>query len=307
MIYGVTWRQFLGNLYRELKKDNVFNGAAALGFFLTLALFPGLVFLMAVIPYRPIDRVDMALNDFLQQALPDGAAETVTGAVDQVSGERSGRPLSLSLSLLFMLGAASSGMHAIMQQMNIAFDVPEGRPILRARATAVALTVMFFGLVLGSFSLIVFGGEVQDWIGSRYGFSDTLLNFFVVFRWVVIVFSLMLAFALIYFLAPNCERDFALVSPGSVTATVLVIVASLGFVLYTSNFGEFSETYGNVGAMVVLMFWLYLVGFVILLGAEINVAVNECRKSDDARRDKQGRDEKSRDAPRSVTAVPPGA
>lgn len=288
MIYGVSWRQFLRNLHRELKKDNVFNGAAALGFFLTLALFPGLVFLMAVIPYLPIDRVDLALTDFLQQALPDGAADTVTSVVNEVAGQRSGR--ALSLGLIFMLGAASSGMYAIMQQMNIAFDVPEGRPILRARATALALTVMFFGLVLSAFSLIVFGGVVQDWIGSRFGFSDALLTFFVVFRWLVIVFSLLLAFALIYFLAPNCERDFALVSPGSVTATIVIIAASLGFVLYTSHFGDFSETYGSIGAVVVLMFWLYLVGFVILLGAEINVAVNDCRRSDAARQDKQGRD-----------------
>ena len=298
MICGVTWSHFLGNLHRELKNDNVFNGAAALGFFLTLALFPGLVFLMAVIPYLPIDRVDMALTDFLQQALPDGANDTVTSVVNQVAGERSGR--ALSLSLIFTLGAASSGMYAIMQQMNIAFDVAEGRPFLRARATALALTVMFFGLVLGGFSLIVFGGVVQDWIGSRFGFSDTLLGFFVVFRWVVIVFSLMLAFALIYFLAPNCERDFALVSPGSVTATILLIAASLAFVLYTSHFGEFSETYGSIGAVVALMFWLYLVGFVMLLGAEINVAIHDARRGAAACGDKQGRDR-----PRAVAAPRP--
>lgn len=120
MIYGVSWKHFLGKLHRELKNDNVFNGAAALGYFLTLALFPGLVFLMAVIPYLPIDRVDQALIDLLHQALPDDAAATVTNVVKEVAGDRSGR--ALSLRLLFMLGTASSGMYAIMQQMSIAFE-----------------------------------------------------------------------------------------------------------------------------------------------------------------------------------------
>lgn len=276
MILGVSWKNFLGDLYGEVQRDNVFNGAAALGFYLTLAIFPGMIFVMAVIPYLPIANVDQAIMDLLRQALPGAAADTFAGMVDEVANER--RSGLLSLGLAAALWASSSGMYAIMQQMNIAFNVREGRPFLEARATALGLTLLFGVLVLSAFSLVVLGGVIQHWIGSRFGFSGALLMFFAGFRWVVIMLALLLAFALVYYLAPNVRRPFSIVTPGTVTATLLFIAASLGFRLYTSNFANFDATYGSIGAVIVLMLWLYMAGFVILLGAEIDVAIEYCKR-----------------------------
>ena len=278
MVHGVSWKDFLGDLYDEVKRDNIFNGAAALGFYLTLAIFPGMIFVMAVIPYLPIANVDQAIMDLLRQVLPGAAANAFTSVVEEVTNER--RSGLLSLGLAAALWASSSGMYAIMQQMNIAFDVGEGRSFLKARATALTLTLLFGVLVLGAFSLVVLGGIGQSWIGSRFGLSDALLMFFAGFRWVIIVLALLLAFALVYYLAPNVKRPFVIITPGNLTATFLLIVASLGFRLYTSNFVDFGATYGSIGAVIVLMLWLYMAGFVILLGAEINVAVEHCKRAD---------------------------
>ncbi|HEX4882714.1 MAG TPA: YihY/virulence factor BrkB family protein, partial [Casimicrobiaceae bacterium] len=162
------------------------------------------------------------------------------------------------------------GMYAVMQQMNVAYDVEEGRPFLRARATALGLTLLFAVLVLGAFSLVVLGGVIQDWLGRRFGFGDPLLAFFVVFRWVVIVFALLVALAFIYFAAPNRRQRFALFTPGTLVATVLLVVATLGFKLYVTGFANYDATYGSIGAVIVLMLWLYIVGLVMLAGAEIN-------------------------------------
>ena len=276
MVHSVPWKDFLADLYGKVKCDNIFNGAAALGFYLTLAIFPGMIFVMAVIPYLPIANVDQAIMDLLRQALPSAAANTFTSVVDEVANER--RNGLLSLGLAAALWASSTGMYAIMQQMNIAFNVGEGRSFLKARATALALTLLFGVLVLGAFSLVVLGGIIQSWIGNRLGLSDTLLMFFAVFRWVIIMLALLLAFALVYYLAPNVRRPFAIIAPGNVTATFLLSAASLGFRLYTSNFVDFGATYGSIGAVIVLMLWLYIAGFVILLGAEINVAVEHCKR-----------------------------
>jgi membrane protein len=278
MVYGISWKKFLADLYAESKRDNIFNGAAALGFYLTLAIFPGMVFVMAVIPYLPIANVDQAIMNLLRQALPSVAANTFASVVDEVTNER--RSGLLSLGLAAALWASSSGMYAIMQQMNIAFDVGEGRSFLKARGTALALTLLFGVLVIGAFSLVVLGGIIQSWIGSRFGVSDTLLVFFAGFRWVIILLALLLAFALVYYLAPNVSRPFVVLTPGNLTATFLLIAASLGFRLYTLNFADFGATYGSIGAVIVLMLWLYMAGFVILLGAEINVAVEHCKRSD---------------------------
>lgn len=269
MIKGVSTKQFLLDLKQQIGNDNVFNGAAALGFYLTLAIFPAIILLMAIIPYLPIARVDQAIMDLLGQALPTEAYGMVEGVVTEVTSDRRGG--LLSFGLLGTVWAASTGMYAIMQQLNITYNVKEGRSFIRARAIALVLSVLFGVLVLGAFSLIVFGGVMQDWLGNRFGFSDALLTFFVVFRWIVIVLALLLGFAIIYRYAPNVEQKFSFVTPGSFLGAAMLIVTSLGFAIYTSNFGDYAATYGSIGAMIILMLWLYIAGLVILLGSEINV------------------------------------
>jgi membrane protein len=114
---------------------------------------------------------------------------------------------------------------------------------------------------------------IQDWIGARFGVSEALLMFFATLRWVLIVGALLLAFALIYYLAPDVEQKFSFVTPGSLIATGLLVIASLGFSYYAANFGDYDKTYGSIGAVIILMFWLYIAGLVILLGSEINALV----------------------------------
>jgi membrane protein len=273
---------FLKRVYAKVDRDDVFNGAAALAFYLTLAIFPAMIFLMALIPYLPFGHVDEAITDLMKQALPASAADLVAGVVRHVASERRGGLLSLGLAAA--LWSASTGMYAVMRQLNVAFNVAERRPFLKARSTALLLTLLFCVLVLGAFSLIVLGGVMQDWIGNRVGFSHALLGAFIVFRWVVIVLGLMLAVAAIYRLAPNRHQPFTFLTAGGMTATVLLIGASFAFSLYTANFGHYNAVYGSVGAVIVLMMWLYITGLVILVGAEINVVIE-------------------REAPRASTAV----
>lgn len=260
--------RFFSDLYKQIREDNVFNGAAALAFYLTLAIFPTLIALMALIPYLPIVRVDEAIMDLLGQALPQRAADVVSSVVQEVVGERRGGLLTAGLAAA--VWASSTGMYAIMQQMNIVYGVAEGRPFVRARVTALGLTLLFGVLILGAFTLVVLGGVIQSWLAERFGLSDVMLALFVVFRWAVIVMSLVLGIALIYHFAPNRRRPLALLTPGALSATVLLVGASLAFRFYVDRFGNYSATYGSIGAVIVLMLWLYLAGCVILVGAEVD-------------------------------------
>jgi membrane protein len=285
MIRGVSIRQFFSDLNREISEDKVFNGAAALAYYLTLAIFPALILMMTLIPYLPIDRVDEAIMDLLRQALPAESHEMVAGVVHEVTAERRGG--LLSFGLLGTLWAASTGMHAVMQQLNVTYDVEESRGFIRARGTALILSILFILLVIGAFSLIVLGGVLEGWLESQLGFGAALLVLFATLRWALIVLALLLAFAMIYRYAPNVQRKFAFFSPGSVIGVVLLIVASLGFALYTSNFGDYDATYGSLGAMIMLMLWLYIAGLVILVGSEVNVLLerygSQRRQRDEAR------------------------
>lgn len=274
--------ELVKSVYREMKRDNAFDGAAVLAYYLTLAIFPAMIALLAVTPYLPIARVDEAIMDLMREALPTRAADMFAGVVQQVTSERRGGLLTFGLAAAYW--SASNGMYAVMRQLNAAFDVKEERPFLRARATAMLLSLLFGILVLAGFSLIVLGGVIQSWIGDRFGFSDVLLDFFIVFRWVVIVLSLLLAISLTYYLAPNRSHPFRLFTAGSATATALLIVASYAFSLYTSNFGSYSNVYGSIGAMVLLMLWLYIAGLVVLAGAEVDEVLEKGTRPDDRRR-----------------------
>ena len=297
MIQGVSTKKFLLDLNQEMSNDNIYNGAAALGYYLTLAIFPAMILLMTIIPYLPIAQVDKAIMDLLGQALPPEAYGMVEGVVSEVTGDRRGG--LLSFGLLGTLWAASTGMYAIMQQLNITYKVKEGRSFIRARATALLLSLLFGLLVIGAFSLIVLGGVIQDWLGTQLGFSGALLIFFSVFRWVVIVLALLLGFALIYRYAPNVEQKFAFITPGSVLGVILLVLVSLGFAIYTSNFADYSATYGSIGAVIILMLWLDIAGLVILVGSEINALIEHYsakgkRKGEKKEGDRRGGGRKGR-------------
>lgn len=263
---GLTLKKFIRELVAAMREDNVFNGAAALGFFLTLAVFPGLIVLMSVIPYLPIDKVDEAIMRLVGQALPPESAVLVEDVVIKVSSQQRGG--LLSFSLLATLWIASSGMYAIMQQLNITYGVKEARGLIRGRATAIVLSLLFGVLVLGAFSLLVFGGSVQPWVTERLGLPETL---FALSRWIFVCVALLLGHAFFYKFGPNVEQRFRFITPGSVFGSIMLILASLVFSFYINNFGNYDATYGSIGAVIVLMFWLYIAGFVMLVGSEINV------------------------------------
>ena len=262
---------FLRQLMHESLKHNILDGAAVLGFFLMLAIFPAVIFLMALISYLPIARVDVAIMDFLAQVMPTSAAEMFTGVVREVTQNQSGS--LLSLGLLGAAWAASSGMHTVIAQINSCYDVQESRNWVRVRVAALMLSAMFVVMVLGGFSLIVLGGVIQDQLAEHLGASSALLSFFVGFRWVVIGAVMLLGYALIYYYGPDVKQDFIFVTAGSVFGVALLVAASLVFAWYVQNLGDYAATYGSVGAVILLLLWLYIAGLTLLFGAEVNALV----------------------------------
>jgi len=269
MIYGVSAKKFLWDLYQQISSDNVFNGAAALGFYLTLAIFPALILLMSTIPYWPIEEIDSAIMDVLGTVLPPEASGLVEGVVTEVTTQRRGD--LLSFGLLGTIWAATTGMYAIMQQLNMTYKVTEARSFLWGRFIALMLSMLFGVLVLGAFSLIVLGGYIEAWAGEYFGLPEVMMTIFGVLRWVIVVVGMLLGFAIIYYFAPNVKQKFKFITVGSLFGSTLLIIASLGFAVYTRNFADYSATYGSIGAVIILMLWLYMAGLVILIGSVINV------------------------------------
>lgn len=265
---SISRRQFARELYSKIESDDVFNGAAALAYYLMFAIFPAMIFLLTIIPYLPIPNVHQAVMEFIRQALPGEAAGTFEGVVSEITGQR--RSGLLSFGLLATLWAASSGLYAVMRQLNITHGVKESRPFWKTRGTALLLTILFAVLIIGAFGLIIFGGVLQRWLAEAFGFGSVLLFVFALFRWVVITLLLLSGFGVTYYFGPNVEQKFKLITPGSVAGVIILALASMGFRLYVANFGDYGASYGSLGAVIILMLWLYIVGFVLLLGSEVD-------------------------------------
>jgi membrane protein len=271
------WKHCCKSLWREVNEDQISNGAAALAFYMVLSLFPCAIFSLSLLPYLPIPNLQQAILDLVREVLPDNAADLLTSTVQSVISRR--RTGVLSFAFLFTLWSSTSGLHGLMQQLNVAYEVEEERSFLKARGLALLLTMAFFGLVVGAFALIICGGMVQDSVGEHLGWSQGLLALFAGLRWVIIISALHFAFALIYYLGPNLRQPFVWITPGSVAATLLLLGVSMGFKLYVNRFSDYDALYGSLGAVIVLLLWLFAAGWVTLFGAELNDVLRRDRAS----------------------------
>lgn len=262
---------FAKDLMKEIGRNNIFIGAAALAHYLMLSIFPAMIFLLSLLPYLPTPGLYQEIMGILDQALPGDTAKMFTGTVAEIVGEK--RQGLLSIGALLTIWAASNGMYATMQELNMTYGVPESRSFLRVRGTAVLLTIGFGFLVIGSFVLIMIGEWAQTWLATTFEWSAPLLGAFNFARWSIVLMALVLALAITYYFGPDVKQRFRFITPGSALGTLLIIVTSLGFKIYVENFGDYNATYGSLGAVIVLMVWLNLLGMIVLLGSEINALI----------------------------------
>lgn len=268
---GLSWNRLGKRVWKEIQKDDVFGRAAQLAYYFLLALFPLLLFLTSVIGV--VMGSDSGLRDslfgYLNRMLPSSASQLVNTTITEVSTASSGG--KITFGILAALWAASNGMGAITEALNVAYDVKESRPWWKQRLTAVTLTVALSVLIISALILVLSGGRVADWLAVNYGLGETFKISWKIMQWPIVLAFMLLAFALIYYFAPDLrEQKWAWVTPGAVVGVFLWLLVSFGFRLYLHFFDSYSKTYGTLGAVIVLMLWLYLTGASILIGGEIN-------------------------------------
>lgn len=259
-------------LWKKIQDDHVLDGAAVLAFFFMLAIFPAAIFVLSLLPSLSIPHLQQAMGDLLHQVLPEQSAKLFDGTVRYAAS--GGRKGLLTFGLIFALWSGSTGVYAIMEQLNVISELTERRPFWKTRLIAILLMVFFALLAIGSLSLIIFGGVVQSWLASLIGWSEPLRFFFATLRWIILAAALLLAIAVAYRAGPDKKIKFRLLSAGNVVSAVLISLASIGFRFYVSVFGNYSATYGSLAAIIVLMMWMYLAGIALLVGSEIDTILH---------------------------------
>lgn len=263
-----AWKRVVTRTSKEFKRDNLSLVAAGSAFFAFLAIFPALVALIAL--YGLVTdpgQVEAQLAN-VTAMLPRSAESLLQGQMERIAGAA---PSSLGpgaiVGILVALWSANKGMRGIVQAINIAYDESETRGFFKLNGLTLGLTVAGVVTVAVLVAIVAIAPVAMGWIGLGSQ-AETLVGWL---RWPVLAVMLVGVFALLYRLSPARPKpQWRWLTPGSVLATLLFLAVSGLFSLYVSRFGTYGETYGSVGAVAVLMLWLYLGSLSILLGAEIN-------------------------------------
>jgi membrane protein len=282
---GLGVKELGRQVMHEIQDDDCLGRAAQLAYYFLFALFPFFLFLTTLLGYLPIPDLLDRIMAGLAQLLPGDALRLVQDNLHQlVTGERGGL---LSFGILAALWTSSSALTAIIDSLNRAYDVEEGRPFWKVRLIAIGLTVGLSAFIIVAFVLLTFGPQLGGWLANLVGLGRVFELSWNVLRWPVIVGLLILAMALLYYFAPDVEQEWKWITPGSACAVIGWLLASLGFAVYVNNFGSYNATYGSIGAVIVLLTWMYVTGLFVLIGGEINAEIEHAAQDGKAPGEKQ--------------------
>src|ERR1051326_2674921 len=252
-------------------EDDVFGRAAALAYYFFLALFPGLLFILTVFGFivgnNP--QVGQRVMQSLARMMPGQASQLVGQTIQQTALHAAG--WLLIVGVLGALWSASSGFASLMTTLNFAYDVKETRPWWKARAISIGLTIAAGVLMLAAILISIFGGFVATRLGGAIGMGGALNGLWRYGQYVVALFFVILAVALVYRFGPAVkEQKWHWISPGATIAVLLWVVASVGLRIYLHFSNSYTKSYGSLGAVILLLLWFYISGLALLIGAEIN-------------------------------------
>jgi membrane protein len=262
------WRDILWRVWSEMGKDNLSIVSAGIAFYAMLSLFPALAAALSLygLIADPVT-VERQLAE-LAGLLPEGARTIITDQLSAIARQpRSSLSFGAILGIAFALWSASAAIRTLMDALNVVYDEKERRSFVRFYATALGLTLGGIVWIIVAISLVAALPAALNLIGLPAGL-ETALRYL---RWPLLAIAVMAGLAALYRYGPSREQpQWRWVSWGAVVATLLWLVASAGFSYYVSNFGSYNETYGALGAVIVLLMWLYITAYIVLIGGELN-------------------------------------
>ena len=267
----LSWSQLFKKTFNETLADDVFNLAAQQAYYFFFALFPALLALISIASFFPIENLTGEINTMLQRVAPEDVTGIITDQIQKIGQTNAGG--ILTVAFFFTLWSSSSAVVAMCSTLNAAYDITESRPWWKVRLTAIGVTIGLALFILVSMTLVVAGPALAEKVAEIMRLGPVFTWSWKILQWPVVFLLVATALALVYYFAPDADQDWVWITPGSVLATVLWVVASLAFRIYVTNFTSYNETYGAIGGVMVLLLWFYVSGIALLVGAELNAEI----------------------------------
>jgi membrane protein len=262
---------------REFKADNLTDLAAALTYYGVLAIFPMIIVIVSVLGLVGHSATQPLINN-LATVAPGPAKTIFTSAIHNVGGHQGTAGVLFIVGLLVSLWSASGYIAAFMRASNVVWDVEEGRPIWKTVPIRFGVTVVTVLLLTASALAVVLTGGLAHRVANVIGLGSTAVTVFDIAKWPIMLVIVSLILSILYYMGPNVRQPgFRWVSPGSILAVGVWILASAAFAFYVASFSSYNKTYGALGGIVVFLIWLWITNVVILLGAELNAELERAR------------------------------
>ena len=268
---SLSWPELGRRTWREVVADDVLGLAAQLSYYFFLALFPAILFLLALASFFPLSNITDDVGRSLGPFVSSQVLALIQEQMRRLANNQNGGLLTFGVA--GALWSSSAALVSIVGALNRAYDIDEGRPWWKVRLVAIGLTLSVAVIVLVSLSLVLVGPTLAEKLGHTTGGGAVFEWAWLVLQWPLVFALIATGIGLLYYFGPDAEQDWAWITPGAVAATILWLLVSLIFKLYVANFTDYEGSYGTVGAVVVVLLWFYVSGIAILTGAELNAEI----------------------------------
>jgi membrane protein len=275
---GRSWFGVLKRTFTEFKKDNLTDWAAALTYYGILALFPALLVLVSLLGLAGQNTTQSLIHN-IAGAAPGSAKTIITNAIQNLQSSKGSAGVLFIVGILGALWSASGYVGAFSRASNAIYEVGEGRPFWKLRPQQVLITLVMVIILAASAIAVVVTGGLATQVGNLVGVGSTAVTVWDIAKWPVLVILVSIMVAVLYWASPNVRQpSFRWISPGSILAVAIWIVASAAFAFYVANFGSYNKTYGSLGGVIIFLVWLWISNLAILLGAEFDAEMARGRE-----------------------------
>jgi len=270
--YKISLYRFFEILHHEIEADHTMEMARSMAFSFVLSIFPAIIFLFTLIPYVPIDHLDVAILENLARLLPSSIYEVAESTIyDIVARPQSGL---LSFGFLFTIYASINGIMVMITVFNKCYKSKENRSFIKRIFISVQILFLLVLCVVSSIALQI----IVEFVLAKVNFYDQgQVVILSIIRYLLPYTLLLVCISLIYFLAPAVTRRWRFFSLGSLVAALLAMLFSIFFILYFNNFSSYNKVYGSIGALIGLMLWIFSMSLILLLGFQINASLDIAR------------------------------
>ena len=262
----LTIKKFVKEMYYRLMYDEISLLSANLSYYFILSLFPMLIVALALTPYFKIDQ--QFLLEKIQNFAPGDLGDYLFDMISEVLNNKNNT--IITVGIVFTLWSASSGIYGIIIAFNNAFRVRDGRIWIVTKLISVVITALFLVGMFVVLALVVFGKQLTYLLFHKFNLDEGFYNLWSVLNYSFPILFTFIVFVFLYIMGPNLKLKAISILPGSIFATVSWTLISRLFGYYIDHFSSYIKTYGTIGAFMAFILWLYITGYILIIGAEIN-------------------------------------